>query len=280
MPAADQSKAPRTRSSTLSSLNMPAGGTQSTSEQTNGASTAQVNSTQNTQNQNQNGVTTKPNNPKKFPSLLRRSSNTLNAAANGVQQRPSLPSRPSAPVPGSVEHSEVSSVRSMRRITPQTSPGLNQSNLNQSNAPPGVHGRERGMTITPRRATSLVFASEKDVFIDQSALPNNLPYPAAQTESTPPRTAPSAFSRHTTYAYAPSVPWSSTGSLHSQTQPGGLVWMAHPDLPPSNTGSVWEGDGNTEFSMETEVQELDDLDEEVCSFKLVRAGNDDVGHAS
>lgn len=42
--------------------------------------------------------------------------------------------------------------------------------------------------------------------------------------------------------------------------------MADPNLPPSATGSVWEGDGNTatSFGMETEIQEHDDLDEELA----------------
>jgi pyrimidine and pyridine-specific 5'-nucleotidase len=45
-----------------------------------------------------------------------------------------------------------------------------------------------------------------------------------------------------------------------------LQLMADPNLPPSATGSVWEGDGNTatSFGMETEIMEHDDVDEDLA----------------
>jgi len=197
-----------------------------------------------------------PTNNKRFASLApppvakRASVPTLN--------RQSLPARPSAPVniPESHESSVVSSVRSFRRA---------DNSVDGSPQVTNGHTRPRGATVTP---TNAHLTLEDLTMNGNGSSPSHID----QTMDAPQRSP--ALLRQP--AYTNSVPWSSRGSLRDPNDDSGTVdmngagsmlqLMADPNLPPSATGSVWGGDGNTatSFGMETEIMEHEDVDEDLA----------------
>ena len=181
-------------------------------------------------------------------------------------RRASNPSRPAAPVnfPESVESSVAGgSARSIRRAE--------DGQLdNNGNGAVGL-GRPRGLTVTPARAHSMFIPSPQSRSSQLSdtldvAIPD-FPYPPDYSPSAPQR---ASLPRQLSYTYTNTVPWSSRGSLHSESSQvdrdttSALQLMADPNLPPSATGSVWGGEGTvTSFGMETEILENEDVDEDM-----------------
>jgi pyrimidine and pyridine-specific 5'-nucleotidase len=194
-----------------------------------------------------------PVNTKRFPSLAPPV--LVRRASAPPPNRQSLPARPSAPVniPESQESSVVSSVRRA------------DSGVNGSPHIANGHSRPRGATVTPKNSHLTL----EDLRMNGG---DYSPLYVDETTDAPQRTTP--LTRQPSYTN--SVPWSSRGSLHShsgESETAGmsgagsmLQLMADPNLPPSATGSVWEGDGNTatSFGMETEIMEHDDVDEDLA----------------
>jgi pyrimidine and pyridine-specific 5'-nucleotidase len=272
MPAAskDDTQLRRVRSTTQSTLNSPQNGSGAAGPSRGGGTTMTTVTVQDdsstsepktpTGNQAIIPTTTTTHvitlvNPKKLaqppPANARR------ASAAGPSRPMSFAVRPTAPVnfPESQESSVASGARSIRRAE-DGQPDNNGIGL----------GRPRGLTVTPARAQSMFIPSPQSRSSQLSdALDVGIPeFPY------PPDISPSAPQRTYAYAYTNTVPWSSRGSLHSQSSQfdrdatSALQLMADPNLPPSATGSVWGGEGTaTSFGMETEIIENEDVDEDM-----------------
>lgn len=197
-----------------------------------------------------------PVNTKRFPPLAPPV--VIRRVSAPPPNRQSLPARPSAPVniPESQESSVVSSFRSIRRA---------DSGVNGSPHVTNGHTRPRGATVTPKNSQ----LTPEDLSVNRG---DSFPSYLDESTDAPQRNTP--ITRQPSYTN--SVPWSSRGSLHSHSGESEtlhmngagsmLQLMADPNLPPSATGSVWEGDGNTatSFGMETEIMEHDDVDEDLA----------------
>lgn len=182
-----------------------------------------------------------------------------------VNPNPNHPvaARPTAPLnlPASMESSVVSGARSVRRAEEGQSDNNNGIGL----------GRPRGSTLTPARVHSMFIpspqsrSSQLSDALDAPIL--DFPHPPEHSPSAPLR---ASLPRQASYPYTNTVPWSSRGSLHSESSQfsqdmnSALQFMADPNLPPSATGSVWGGEGTvTSFGMETEIMENEDIDEDM-----------------